>query len=304
MRDLGHEAALADARVADDRRERGPLFGLDVLPERQEALELCGAPDERRVAHAAARRRVPYAECLPDAHRLRLALRLDRFVLFVLDRVRGRAVGHLAHEDPVDGRRRLDARRRVEDVAPGDPLALLGAVAVGDDHLAGRDADADLDLADRILAVEGSDRVEDQERSADGALGIVLVRDWDAEMRDDRVADVLLDRAAAAFELGAEATVDRARAARGRPPGRATPRGRSTRRGRRTRACRASAPRPGRPGPPGARLHLRAASRIRGRISRAPGSPHRSWGIQPRATSRSRGRISPARGSPRRSWRR
>ena len=203
---------------------------------------------------------------------------------------------------PVDGRRRLDARGGVEDVAPGDPLALLGAVAVGDDHLAGRDADPHLDLADRVLAVERGDRVEDQERSADGALGVVLVRDGDAEMRDDRVADVLLDRAAAALELGAEAAVVELEQRRGRPPGRATRRARSSRRGRRRRACRACAPRPGRPGPPAARL--RAATRIRGRISRAPGSPHRSWGIQPRATSRSRGRISPARGSPRRSWRR
>ena len=45
------------------------------------------------------------------------------------------------------------------------------------------------------------------ERGADGALGVVLVRDRHAEVRDDRVADVLLDRAAAALELGAEAGV-------------------------------------------------------------------------------------------------
>ena len=147
------------------------------------------------------------ADRLPDAHRLGLSLRLDRLVLAVLDRVRARAVGLLADEDPVDRRGRLDPRGSVEHVAPGDALALLGLVAVGDDHLAGRDPDPHLDLADRVLGVERCDRVEDQQRSADGALGIVLVRDRDAEVRDDRVADVLLDRAAAALELGAEASV-------------------------------------------------------------------------------------------------
>ena len=78
---------------------------------------------------------------------------------------------------------------------------------MGDDHLAGGDADPYLDLADRILAVERGDRVEDQERSADGALGVVLVGDGHAEVRDDRVADVLLDGAAAPLELGAQAAV-------------------------------------------------------------------------------------------------
>ena len=129
-------------------------------------------------------------------------------MLAVLDRVRGRAVGLLADEDAVDRRGRLDPGGGVEHVAPGDALALLGALAVRDDHLAGRDPDPNLDLADRILGVERarpSSRIV--ERGADRALGVVLVRDRHAEVRDDRVADVLLDRAAVALELGAEAAV-------------------------------------------------------------------------------------------------
>ena len=46
--------------------------------------------------------------------------------------------------------------------------------------------------------------VADRERRADGALGIVLVRDRRAEERHHRVADELLDRAAVALELRAE----------------------------------------------------------------------------------------------------
>ncbi len=51
-------------------------------------------------------------------------------------------------------------------------------------------------------ALSAIDRVEDAERGAHGALRVVLVRDGHAEVRDDRVADVLLDGAAVALELG------------------------------------------------------------------------------------------------------
>ena len=43
--------------------------------------------------------------------------------------------------------------------------------------------------------------IADRERGADGPLGIVLVRDRRAEDRHHRVADELLDRAAAALDL-------------------------------------------------------------------------------------------------------
>ena len=38
--------------------------------------------------------------------------------------------------------------------------------------------------------------------ATNGALGVVLVGDWRAEDRDDRIADELLDRAAEALDLG------------------------------------------------------------------------------------------------------
>ncbi len=49
--------------------------------------------------------------------------------------------------------------------------------------------------------------VADRERSADCALGVVLVRRRRAEERHDRVADELLDGAAVALELRADALV-------------------------------------------------------------------------------------------------
>ncbi len=44
--------------------------------------------------------------------------------------------------------------------------------------------------------MQGADRVDQLERGADGALGVVLVGDGRAPDRHDRVADELLDRAA------------------------------------------------------------------------------------------------------------
>ncbi len=51
--------------------------------------------------------------------------------------------------------------------------------------------------------------VADRKRRADGALGIVLVRDGRAEHRHHRVADELLDGAAALLELRSQPLVVR-----------------------------------------------------------------------------------------------
>ena len=75
----------------------------------------------------------------------------------------------------------LQARRDVDGLAGGE-----GRVAVVGDDLAGLDADAGLEL-------ELVHRVEDRERRAHGALGVVLVRLRDPEGRHDRVAGELLD---------------------------------------------------------------------------------------------------------------
>ena len=117
-------------------------------------------------------------------------------------RCAGRAIRRVVDEDPVDGGAALQARSRVDDVARGHALACVGLGVEGDERLAGRDPDPQLEpLLDRELA--------DRERCADGALGIVLVGGRRAEERHDRVADELLDGAAVALELGAHALVVR-----------------------------------------------------------------------------------------------
>ena len=142
----------------------------------------------------------------------------------VVDRLPRRAVRPLADEDPVDRRRALQPRRRVDDVAGHHRVALAGLRAERDERLAGVDGGADLQLL--------ADRVADRERRPHRALGVVLVRDRRAEDGHHGVADELLDRAAVPLELGAELCVVRRRASRGRPPGRAPPRAPSSRRGR------------------------------------------------------------------------
>ena len=137
---------------------------------------------------------------LPRRDRLRLALRLDRLELAVVDRLLGRAERLLADDD------------RVHGAAPWSRAAVLitspaaidspasGWASTRDERLAGVDSDPHLDaLLERPVA--------DRERRANRPLGIVLVRRRRAEERHHRVADELLDRAAVALELGADVPV-------------------------------------------------------------------------------------------------
>ena len=137
----------------------------------------------------------------PHPDRLRLALRLDRLGLAVVDRLTRRAVGRLADEDAVHRRRRLQARGGVDDVARRHTFAFGGAPAERDERLAGVDGDPHLEL---VLLVRP---VADRKRRAEGALRVVLMRDGRAEERHHRVADELLDGAAEPLELTAQVRV-------------------------------------------------------------------------------------------------
>ena len=97
--------------------------------------------------------------------------------------------------------RRLESRSGVDDVSRGHSLAGLRPRVERDQRLAGRDPDAHLELA--LLG----ERVPNRERRTDRPLGIVLVRDRGAEHGHHGVADELLDGAAEALELGADACV-------------------------------------------------------------------------------------------------
>ncbi len=133
------------------------------------------------------------ADHLPRRDRLRLALRVDRLRVLVVDDVPRRAPRRLADEDAVDRRGVLEARGRVDHVARDDRLAERRVRVEGDERLARVDGGADLEVV--------ADRVADRERGEDGADRVVLVRDRRAEHGHDRVADELLHRAAAPFDL-------------------------------------------------------------------------------------------------------
>ena len=159
---------------------------------------MCSTPTRDRVGERA-----------PDGERHRLALRLDRSVLRVLDCALRRPVGLLAHEDPARRRRRLDSRRRVDHVTRDHPFARVGSRREVDERLAGVDADPDFQVESRIGLVELGDRVLDRECGSHSPLGVVLVHDGRAEDRDHRVADELLDGAAEALQLVSHARVVR-----------------------------------------------------------------------------------------------
>jgi hypothetical protein len=207
-------------RHADERDQVQRALRASPFEGIAEHGELALATDERR----AGLRQVdaePGARLhrLPDRHRRRLPLRLDLLRLPVLDRVTRRAVGRLADEDPVHGRRRLQPRRGVDDVAGGHPLALGRPGPKCDQRLARVDGDPHLEL----LLLDGP--VADLERCPHRAHRVVLMRCRRAEERDHRVADELLDGPAEPLELGAEMR-GRARAAPARLPDRVVPRAR------------------------------------------------------------------------------
>ena len=179
--ELGHEARLADAELAEDGDElhraipHRPLKG--VLQERQLRL----AADERRRGEP---RRIVHPHGAPRPERLVPALDLERPGALDLDRACREPSRALAEQDLARLGRLLQAHGEVHGLARGK-----GRLGVLDDDLAGFDADPDaepqrLDLGD------------DLERRPQCALRVVLVCDRHAERRHDRVAGELLDGSA------------------------------------------------------------------------------------------------------------
>ena len=128
LEQLADEPALADARDADQRYELRRALLSCPRERADEQVDLALASDELRPR---LRREVDAEACaclhhLPDGNGLLLAFRLDRVVLAELDRLRRRAIRRLADEDPVHGRRGLEPRRGVDDVARRHALAGLG----------------------------------------------------------------------------------------------------------------------------------------------------------------------------------
>ncbi len=257
------------------------------------------AADERRsgrglrLTDAASR-----LERAPGVNRLRLSLRHDALVRLVRDRLLGRAHRRLVDDQGSDGRCRLQASSRVDDVAGDDPLPALGPCAERHDGLPRRDRGSDGELEPTLAQL--LDRLEDSQGGADRALGVVLVRHRGAEHGHDGVADELLDRPAEALDVGLHALVVRAE--------------------RRADVLGVGAVRSAREADEvdeedrhdlallaGRSLRsATSAARTRGRIARAPGSPHRTrgsatiLGSSQRTATASTRRVGAARPRPRR----
>ena len=150
--ELVDEAALADARDADEREELWRALVSRPLEGVSDDAELALATDElgaRLVRDVDAEPGVGSDRPSRPAIGVGLALRFDRSRLLVVDRLAGRAVGRLVDDDAVDRSRRLQARRGVDDVAGGHALAGVGPRVERHQRLAGRDPDPELEVSPR-----------------------------------------------------------------------------------------------------------------------------------------------------------
>jgi len=232
--DLEQQSALPDPGPTDDRGgANAPLVEKNAVAERRQLGELCFAADERHLPRRSTRGSGMRPSHLPDVHRLSLPLRLYRLRFTKLERVFRRQVGLLADQNPVRGRGRLDARRGVEDVASGRPLALARAGPEHYERLTGVDANADVQVEPLVLHIQLREGLADREGCADRALRVVLMRLRRAEERQHGVAAELLERAAVPLQLSADARVVRGDERLHVLRGRAAPSAPSTRRGRR-----------------------------------------------------------------------
>ena len=203
--ELVDEAALADSGDADERHELRRSRVARAVERVAQDSELVLAADElgARLVRDVDSGPSPHLGRLPDRDRLGLPLSVDRRRLLVVDDRTRRSVRRLVGEDAVDRRGALKSSCRVHDVPRRHAFAFSRACIERDERLAGRDPDAKLEPV-----LEGE--VADRERCPHGALGIVLVRDGSPEERHHRVPDELLDGAAVALELAADASVVRA----------------------------------------------------------------------------------------------
>ena len=200
---LARQPGLAQAGVAEDR-DQARRARVDRLQEDAvDGGELVLAADHRAV-------------CAPDVavqalgrdqpvgrHLLALALERERLDRLGLDRVAHQAIGARAEVDLVLGRRLLEPGGDIDRVA-GRELLLGRRIVVGDDF-AGVDAGAvreDDAVARLQIDVDALEHGLHPRRGPDRAQRVVLVRQRQAEHGHDRVADVLLDLAAVARDLG------------------------------------------------------------------------------------------------------
>ena len=181
MQELGDEARLADAGIADDRHQLAALLGLHTPPGFSDDRKLALASDERRLVSSL--RRVAHAQEPVGGNRLGLALQLERVDGLDLDRVVDERECRLAEQHLARLCGLLQPGGHVNRVAGGQSLLRARH------HLTGHDADP-------TLHAQLRQRSAHFDCGAHSAQRVVLVHDRYPEHRHHRVADELLNRAA------------------------------------------------------------------------------------------------------------
>ena len=204
-RDLLRQPRLPDPRGAEHRDQVRGSRRDGAIPHGADQQHLAVASDERRRRGRPFRRRHERTLDEPRLHRIALALRVDGVQLSVVERVAGEPVGLGAHHGSANGRRGLEAGRRVDHVAGGEGVG--GRGVDGDHRLARAHGGAHLEVEVRVALVQLRDAFQDAEGRAHGPLRIVASRERRAEHRHHRIPDVLLDRAAVPFDPAADLPV-------------------------------------------------------------------------------------------------
>ncbi len=191
MPQLGHQPALADARLADQGHELRVLGDARALEGVEQRAELAVSAHQRHRARGGEPSAVARLQRAPHGHRLGPPGERQQAGRPVADYPGGGALGRLRHQHGAGRRGLLEAQAGGHQVA-GDPR---GPDARGDQRLAGGDRDAQLRPA--------AERVADAQRRADRALGVVLAGLGHAEHGHGGAAEGVLHAAAEAGDLGA-----------------------------------------------------------------------------------------------------
>jgi hypothetical protein len=197
--ELGRQSRLADTGLADDGGRDGAGGG--PSEPLAEELELGFPTDHRRVEAASAGGRSGLDLREPvGGQRLGLALELERLDGLGGDGVADEPEGGLADQDLARRGGLLEAGGHVDGI-PGDER--LPAARVAGHDLAGVDADPKRDrgaVAALELLVQVLQALLHLPSGPNGAEGVVLMCEGDAEDGHDGIADELLHRAAVALD--------------------------------------------------------------------------------------------------------